>query len=120
MAFNADFVAEMMVDQDFEIVLLEANPETNDLVMTVVHDIHPEIETKVSLVTKNEDGEDVMNLQFDGPDEYTKEEATKVLQEVMDALVIMIEKALVADVEDVPDVPKDQSDPSFENIEEGN
>jgi len=99
MALNTDYVTEQLIEQDFNILDMVQDPETDILVLTIVHDLHPDDEFKVSLISKDEDGNDTMQMQFDGPDIYTEEEAKQVLQEVMDVLVTIIENALV----DLPD-----------------
>ncbi len=116
MGFNEDFVIdEIMSNADFEILSQEM--VEGNVVLTVVADIHPDDEFKVTLITKDDTGEDTMLLQFDGPDEYTEEEAKIVLQQIMDLLVNIIEKAL----DEVPtpaDLPEDTPPPEQETPED--
>ncbi len=116
MGFNEDFVIDEIIDNaEFEI--LGQKMVKGNVVLTVVADIHPDDEFKVTLITKDDTGEDTMLLQFDGPDEYTEEEAKIVLQQIMDLLVNIIEKAL----DEVPtpaDLPEDTPQPEQETPED--
>jgi hypothetical protein len=94
MALDTDFVTQELANSDFEILSMVTDPETEDVVLTIIHDIHPDIEIFIKLITSKED-KDIMEMVLEGPDEYTDEEAKQVLQEVMDFLVQSIEKALV-------------------------
>lgn len=117
MGFNEDFVVdEILLDTDFEIM----NQEEIDgeMVLTIVHNMHPDDEFKVKLVTKDAEGEDTMVLQFDGPDSYTEEEAKQVLQEVMDMLVKVIEKAIDEAPTPAEDLPEGTPDPEQPEPEE--
>ncbi len=89
-----DVVGEILQDEKFTIVDVTVDPDTEDTVFIVVHDLHPEDEVQVKLVSNEEDGEDSMVLQFDGPDVYTDEEAKLVLHEVMDVIVKIVENAI--------------------------
>ncbi len=91
---NHDMVGEILQDEKFTIVNLEVDPDTNETSFIVVHDLHPEDEVEVRLVSKDEDGEDSMQLQFSGPDSYTDEEAKVVLHEVMEVILKIIDKAI--------------------------
>jgi hypothetical protein len=93
MALDTDFVTQELVNSNFNIIDMVTDPETEDVVLKVIHDIHPDSEVVIKLVTSKGD-KDVMEMVFEGPDEYTDEEAKQVLQEVMDFLVQAIEKAL--------------------------
>ena len=75
---HGDIVGELLQDSDFTIVDLEVDQDTNDTVFTIVHDLHPEDECLVKLVSNEADGEDAMILEFEGPDSYTEEEAKKI------------------------------------------
>jgi hypothetical protein len=97
MGFNTDFVLDKLLETDFEILDMVTNPESGDIELKIKHDLHPDIELIIKLITRKDD-EDVMEMEFMGSDEYTEEEATKVLQDVMDFLVSAIERAL----EEVP------------------
>jgi len=110
MGFNEDHVMEILGDSNFEIVGLET-PEENITRLTIVHELHPDDEVQIDIVSKTEDGEDVMEMNFTGPDIWTDEEAKAVLQQVMDTLVRVIETAL----EEEP--PAEES--SEESSEEG-
>ena len=116
MGFNEDFVIDEIMDNaEFEI--LGQKMVKGNVVLTVVADIHPDDEFKVTLITKDDTGEDTMLLQFDGPDEYTEKEAKIVLQQIMDLLVNIIEKAL----DEVPtpaDLPEDTPQPEQETPED--
>jgi hypothetical protein len=94
MALDTDFVTQELANSNFNIIDMVTDPETDDVVLSVIHDIHPDIEVVIKLITSKDDKE-VMEMVFEGPDEYTDEEAKQVLQEVMDFLVQAIEKALV-------------------------
>jgi hypothetical protein len=93
MALDTDFVTQELVNSNFNIIDMVTDPETEDVVLKVIHDIHPDSEVVIKLVTSKGD-KDVMEMVFEGPDEYTDEETKQVLQEVMDFLVQAIEKAL--------------------------
>ena len=109
MGFDTDHVTKILQEESFEILSMEQDPDTDILVLTMVHDLHPDNQFTVSLVSKDEEGNDVMNMQFDGPDEYTETEAKQVLQEVMDTLVVIIEKALDNDIiNQEPDAPTEE------------
>jgi len=95
MNINTNFIIDNLVQASFEIREMKLDPETEFWILTVVHDLHPDIETTVTLVSKDANGNDTMYLNFDGPDDYTDDEARQVLQEVLDVLVEMIEKALL-------------------------
>ena len=99
MGFNTDFVSQTLEDKSFEILNMEQNPDNDIIILTIVHDIHPDDHFTVSLISKDEEGNDVMTMQFDGPDTYTEEEAKQVLQEVMDTLTYIIEKAITDEAE---------------------
>lgn len=93
-----DEIIDLMVDYDFKIISVTNTPDAS-IVLVVKHDLHPEIEANIILNTipETEDGEEVesvMNMTFEGPDDYTDEEARLVLQEVSDFLVAAIEKAV--------------------------
>lgn len=107
MSLNDDYVTEKLGEQPFQIINMEQDPESGNMVLTVIHEIHPDIEVSVSLISKTEDGEDTMELQFDGPEDYTDEEAKQVLQEVMNTLVTIIESS----VEDNPEPVESPEDP---------
>jgi hypothetical protein len=89
-----DFVAEIMQDQKFTIVDLQVDPDTDETTFVIVHDLHPEDEVQVKLISNEEDGKDSMLLDFSGPDSYTEDEAREVLQEVSNVLVLIIEEAV--------------------------
>jgi len=102
-----DEIIDLMVDYDFKIISVTNTPDAS-IVLVVKHDLHPEIEANIILNTipETEDGEEVesvMNMTFEGPDDYTDEEARLVLQEVSDFLVAAIEKAV-----ELPEVEGDE------------
>jgi hypothetical protein len=112
MGFNTDFVLDKLLETDFEILDMVTDPDSGDIELKVKHDIHPDIEVIIKLVTPKDD-DDVMEMEFFGPDDYTDEEAKRVLQDVMDFLVETIEKAL----DEVPtpvstDENSDEGEPS--------
>jgi hypothetical protein len=110
MGFNTDFVVEKLAETNFEILEIDNDPDTGNIDLKIKHDIHPDIEVLIKLITKEDSGDDTMEMEFIGPDEYTDEEAKQVLQDIMDFLVGAIEKAL----EEVP-TPVDTD----ENSDEG-
>jgi hypothetical protein len=93
MGFNTDFVLDKLAEIDFEIIDMVSDPESGDMELRIKHDLHPDIEVTIKLVTSKND-DDVMEMEFIGPDDYTDDEAKKVLQDVMDFLVSTIERAL--------------------------
>jgi len=114
MAVNTDFVTEELMNSNFEIIEMLPDQESGDIDFRIKHDIHPEIEVVIKLITRKDD-EDVMEMMFEGPDEYTDEEAKQVLQDVMDFLVSTIEKA----VTEQPDtIDQTTTSPSTLNEEE--
>ncbi len=92
-----DEVSEILLKQKFSIVELTADPVTNDTIMTIIHDLHPEDEVTVKIISKEQDGEDSMELKFEGPDNYTDAEATLVLHDVQDVMIAIIQKAVEGD-----------------------
>ncbi len=92
-----DTVGEILQDENFTIVDVSVDQDTNNTTFIVVHDLHPEDEVRVQLVSNEADGEDSMQLQFEGPDNWTDEEAKQVLQEVMDTIVKIIEEVIKAE-----------------------
>lgn len=91
MPVSKDIVTEVLEEQNFEILSMEPIPEKHTTRLIVVHDIHPENEVFVDLVSIDENGEEVLEMQFTGPDEWTDEEAKQCLQDVMNTLVKIIE-----------------------------
>ena len=116
MAINTDFVVKELLDSNFEILDIINDPESEDLSLKIIHDVHPDIEIMIRLITRKDD-EDVMEMVFDGPDEYTDEEAKMVLQEVMDFLVESIEKALK---ETPTPIEEESSEDTLEDEANGN
>lgn len=113
-----DEIIDLMVDYDFKIISVTNTPDAS-IVLVVKHDLHPEIEANIILNTipETEDGEEVesvMNMTFEGPDDYTDEEARLVLQEVSDFLVAAIEKAV-----ELPEVEGDEDDEDEDEDEGG-
>ncbi len=100
----ADAVGEIMQDYNFSIVELIADPDTSDTAFIIIHDLHPEDEIKIALVSNGEDGEDSMELKFEGPDQWTEDEAKIVLHEVMNMVTAVIEKAVEG--EDTTPIPE--------------
>jgi len=106
-----DIVSEILLDENFTIVELKTDPETSDTLLTIIHDLHPEDEILVKLVSTKEDGEDSMQLQFEGPDNWTDEEAKTVLNEVMEVMSKVIDKAVEMDkINPDPDLPVTEGD----------
>lgn len=95
------YVTEKLQEQNFQILDMTTDPETEFLVLTVVHNIHPDIEFNITLITKDASGDDTMEMQFNGPDDFTDEEAKQILQEIMDVLINII-KTAVEDGESIP------------------
>ncbi len=89
-----DEVGEILQDQEFTIVNLSVDPDTDDTTFIVVHDLHPEDEVRIKLVSNEEDGKDSMTLEFEGPDVYTDTEAKKVLNDVMAVILKVVENAV--------------------------
>ncbi len=115
-----DEVSEILLKQKFSIVELTADPVTNDTIMTIIHDLHPEDEVTVKIISKEQDGEDSMELKFEGPDNYTDAEATLVLHDVQDVMIAIIQKAVEGDdlkILDEGDEPVGLVEP--DNMEEG-
>jgi hypothetical protein len=113
-----DEIIDLMVDYDFKIISVTNTPDAS-IVLVVKHDLHPEIEANIILNTipETEDGEEVesvMNITFEGPDDYTDEEARLVLREVSDFLVAAIEKAV-----ELPEVEGDEDDEDEDEDEGG-
>ncbi len=96
----ADEVGKVLQDYNFTIVELIADPDTTDTTFVIVHDLHPEDEVTIKLISEGEDGEDAMNLQFQGPDEWTEDEAKIVLNEVMEMIITVIEQSVEGKEED--------------------
>jgi len=111
MSLNNDFVTEELNKQPFEIINMVPAGEDQNLVLTIIHELHPEVEATVTLISKTVDGEDTMEMQFDGSSEYTDTEAKQVLQNVMDTLVSIITKGLDEMPSVVPD-PTITEDPT--------
>ena len=88
-----ELVEEILRDKNFTIVDLSVDHETNETFFIVVHDVHPEEEVIIKLVSNDVDGDDAMQLQFEGPAVYTDDEAKVVLNEVMEVLLAIIDKA---------------------------
>ncbi len=96
---NQDLVGDLLQDENFTIVDLEVDTETDETTFIIIHNLHPEDEVRIKLVTNKDakeegDGEDAMQLQFTGPDQWTDDEAKQVLHEVMDVITKIIEKAI--------------------------
>ena len=115
MAVTDDKVKDILEENNFQITNVEQiSPEMTKL--TVIHNLHPEEEIQIDIVSRVEDGEEVMEMQFTGPDVWTDEEAKQVLQEVMDTLVKVIEKGL----EEEPVIPETMTNTENNNLEENN
>jgi len=99
MSVDKDIVESVLEGENFEIISMEPIPDKDITRLTIVHDIHPDDEVTVDLVAKDEDGNDIMEMQFTGPDIWSDEEAKQCLQEVMDTLVKVIEEAIDKDLE---------------------
>lgn len=112
MGLDTDYVAEKLDKEPFEILNMEQEEGSTTIVLTVVHELHPEQEFMVSLLSENEEGEDSMTLQFDGPDDFTDDEAKMILQQIMDTLVNIIEMNL-------DDNPEPADIPDAEDAEDG-
>ncbi len=93
--FDTDFVAAIIENYNFTIVDMIEQPDENKTGFIIIHDIHPEEEVEIFLISKDENGEDVMTMDFNGPDVYTNDEAKAVLQEVMDMFVEVIRAASI-------------------------
>ena len=104
MSLNNDYVTQKLQEKQFQILDMEQDPDSSTLVLTVIHEIHPEVEVFISLISMDEDGNDTMEMKFDGPDDYTDMEAKQVLQEVMDTLVEIIENGLIDNPVEAPEV----------------
>lgn len=91
---SENLVTSMMDDYDFTILSIDPVEDEKITQFIVVHDLHPEEEVTLRLVSKTEEGEEVMNMEFNGPDIYTEDEGKQVLQEVMDFLVAVIDEAV--------------------------
>ncbi len=103
-----DMVGEILQNEKFTIVDLSVDPVTSDTVLIIIHDLHPEDEVTVKLVSDKVDGEDSMQLQFEGPDCWTDAEAKRVLNEVMEVIMKIIEKAVEEDKVTIdPVIPMD-------------
>ncbi len=89
-----DVIGEILQDEKFTIVDVSVDPETDETSFTVVHDVHPDDEVQIKLVSNEEDGKDSMTLEFNGPDIYSDEEAKEVLNEVMEVIVKIVEQAV--------------------------
>jgi len=119
MGFDFEHVEDIFQEKNFDIISLD-NTENPDIVrMTVVHDLHPEAEVIIEIISKkevNENGEEeeVMEMQFTGPDEYTDEEAKQVLEEVMKTFVEIIEKAIPEE----PKIPESNEESNEEENED--
>ena len=91
-------VDSILSEERFSVLAMESDPEEKFTRLVVVHEVHPEDEVFIDILTKDEDDEDILEMQFSGPDTWTEEEAKEVLQDVMDTFVKIIESA-VADGE---------------------
>jgi len=112
MGLETDFVVNKLLDSDFEILEMIREPDSEDITLRVIHDIHPETEVMIKLVTgSDENNNEVTTMLFEGPDIYTDEEAEKVLQDVMDFLVTTIESAVIED----PDIISNNETSNEEN-----
>ena len=94
---NPDFVQLVLESKDFDILGIEAIDD-NHTEFTIVHEIHPDDQIKVMMISEEADGQDSTRLEFEGPDVYTEEEAKKVLHEVMEALLEIIERIINEDM----------------------
>jgi hypothetical protein len=118
MAVDQELVDEVLAENNFTITGMESDPDKDITRLSVVHNLHPEDSIFIDIVSKDENGEDIMEMQFTGPEVWTDEEATQVLQEVMDTLVKVVEKAIGDEVEEaIPDEPQDpeEGEPIDEN-----
>ncbi len=91
---SSELLGKFLQDEKFTIVEIVTDPETENLTFTIVHDMHPDDELVIELVSNESDGEDSMQLRCEGPDSYTEVEAKQVLQEVMDVIVKVVEEAI--------------------------
>jgi hypothetical protein len=94
MSLPQDYVTTKLSEQDFNILDMVPEPETGFLVLRMTHNLHPNVEFTVTLITLDSEGNDTMEMRFDGPDDFTDEEAKQVLQEVMDILIHIIEQSI--------------------------
>ena len=87
--FGVDDVLPLIEAENFTILSINTD-DPNNTSLIVVHDLHPETEATITL--KHDDNEENMDvMEFNGPDEYTEEEAKQVLQEVMNLFIKIIE-----------------------------
>ena len=93
-----DIIEDVLQENNFTILSVEQDPEKPITYMEINHNLHPEENIQILVIGKEENGEETMEMQFNGPDVWTDEEAKGVLQEVMDTLIDIIERAVETDV----------------------
>jgi len=116
MSFDKNFVTDKILESNFDVIDMEQE-ENGTLRIKITHDIHPDIPVIISVISEgeNEVDDDTMTLQFDGPDQYTDVEAKKVLQEVMDLLIHIVEQSLEESPTPVGDQPESSEEESNGN-----
>ena len=92
----------------FDIIdTIPPSEEEPRLRLIIIHDLHPEDPITVFVVDDPEN-DTVSLLEFEGPDVWTEEEAKGVLQQIMNALVEMVE-SYVKDTDNLPEGSKSGS-----------
>jgi len=93
-------------ENNFNILSMENDPDTGNSRLEVNHNLHPEDNVIIDLIV-SQDGSENIEMQFTGPDVWTDEEATGVLQEVMDVLVDIIKAKIGEDEEEITEENQD-------------
>ena len=118
MSVNNELIQEVLESRNFVITEMESDPDKGITRLHVYHNTHPEDLVYVDLVAAINEGseEETVEMQFQGPDVYTEDEARQVLQEVMDTLVTVIETGIEQDMSEIfPEDPEDPEDPEGED-----
>ncbi len=105
--FNDEHVTEILSEKNFTILEMINEEERPGFIIS--HDLRPDDHIKIFFITKDNAGEDILSLEFEGSDEYTSEESTIILNEVADTFIEIVERAEHEEEEpEEPEVPEEE------------
>jgi flagellar basal body-associated protein FliL len=91
--FGEDHVQAILVEENFTILRMIEDDEQDRAGFVISHVSRPDDEINIFLVSNEQD--EAAQITFEGPDEYTEDEAKQILNEVMDAFIKIIEVASI-------------------------
>jgi hypothetical protein len=91
--FGEDHIQNILVEENFTILRMIDDDEQGRAGFVISHASRPDDEINIFKIS-NDQGE-ADQIAFEGPDEYTEEEAKQILNEVMETFIKIIEIASI-------------------------